>query len=107
MDRDKNTEVKDMNKSTMNEKVNVQSGYENKYDSNKYSSDDVQGLEVDGESDCKDKEDKVKSITGQEVMNGGKITQNDKKDTVNVKQLKKNSNDIIIIDDDEIKVVEC
>ena len=26
----------------------------------RYSSDDVQGLEVDGESDCKDKEDEVK-----------------------------------------------
>ena len=29
MDRDKNAEVKDVNKSTMNEKVNVQCGYEN------------------------------------------------------------------------------
>ena len=40
-------------------------------------------------------------------MNGGKIIQNDKKETVNVKQLTKNSNDVIIIDDDKIKVVEC
>ena len=107
MDRDKNAEVKDVNKSTINEKVNVQSGYENEYGSNRYSSDDVQGLEVDGESDCKDKEDEVKSMTGEEVMNGGKIIQNDKKETVNVKQITTNSNDVIIIDDDEIKVVEC
>ena len=79
MVRDKNAELKDVNKSTMNEKVTVQSGYENKYGSNRYSLDDVQGLEVDGESDCKDKKDEVKSITGEEVMNGGKIIQNDKK----------------------------
>ena len=62
---------------------------------------------MDGESDCKDKEDEVESITGEEVMNGGKIIQNDKKNPVNVKQFIKNSNEVIIIDDDEIKVVEC
>ena len=83
MDRDKNAEVKDVNKSTMNEKVTVQSGYENEYVSDRYSSDDVQGLEMDGESDCKDKEDEVKCITGEEVMmNVGKIIQNDKKETL-------------------------
>ena len=38
MDRDKNAEVKDVKKSTMNEKVNVQSGYKNEYGSNRYSS---------------------------------------------------------------------
>ena len=79
MDRDKNSEVENVNKSTRNEKVTVQSGYENEYGPNKYSSDDVQGLEVDGESHCKDKEDEVKSTTREEEMNRGKIIQNDKK----------------------------